>query len=233
MSFQRPKTKAEHVSDSSVLSSAGRMGCYENDTAFLGQTGPFFVLLFCLLNAVYISTGLHSLYIVFVGASPSHHCRIADANLSEEWQKASIPQWDGQWKAPAQSVSEIPAGDGQKAVCAGSLAAGGQSDRHHAGEVCGRMELQHRHLPLHHCLGGEATLHIGRIMHYTDLPTAYTSFCFYTQIQELHTKCDTPCISCKTKHGIQAHLKSKHCLILQTPIFGYIIRSWSKLKAVL
>ncbi|KAF4098123.1 solute carrier family 22 member 4 [Onychostoma macrolepis] len=67
------------------------MGNYDEDTAFLGQKGPFFVILFFLLNAVYISTGLHSLYIVFVGASPSHHCRIADANLSEEWLKASIP----------------------------------------------------------------------------------------------------------------------------------------------
>uniref|UniRef100_A0A672R0P8 Solute carrier family 22 member 5-like n=1 Tax=Sinocyclocheilus grahami TaxID=75366 RepID=A0A672R0P8_SINGR len=69
----------------------GRMGNYDEDTAFLGQKGPFFVILFFLLNAVYISTGLHSLYTVFVGASPSHHCRIADGNLSEEWLKASIP----------------------------------------------------------------------------------------------------------------------------------------------
>ncbi len=67
------------------------MGDYDKDTAFLGQTGPFFLILFFLLNAVYISTGLHSLYIVFVGASPSHHCRIEDDNLSDEWLRASIP----------------------------------------------------------------------------------------------------------------------------------------------
>uniref|UniRef100_A0A9J8A1F9 Solute carrier family 22 member 5 n=1 Tax=Cyprinus carpio carpio TaxID=630221 RepID=A0A9J8A1F9_CYPCA len=67
------------------------MGNYDEDTAFLGQKGPFFIILFFLLNGVYISTGLHSFYIVFVGASPSHHCRIADGNLSEEWMKASIP----------------------------------------------------------------------------------------------------------------------------------------------
>uniref|UniRef100_A0A673LBE0 Solute carrier family 22 member 5-like n=1 Tax=Sinocyclocheilus rhinocerous TaxID=307959 RepID=A0A673LBE0_9TELE len=66
------------------------MGNYDEDTAFLGQKGPFFVILFFLLNAVYISTGLHSLYIVFVGASPSHHCRIADGNLSEEWLKVNL-----------------------------------------------------------------------------------------------------------------------------------------------
>ncbi|XP_043076842.1 solute carrier family 22 member 5 [Puntigrus tetrazona] len=67
------------------------MGNYDEDTAFLGQKGTFFVILFFLLNAVYISTGLHSFYIVFVGASPSHHCRIADGNLSEAWLEASIP----------------------------------------------------------------------------------------------------------------------------------------------
>ncbi|KAK2873212.1 hypothetical protein QQF64_017040 [Cirrhinus molitorella] len=67
------------------------MGNYDEDTAFLGQKGPFFVILFFLLNAIYISTGFHGLYIVFVGASPSHHCRVADGNLTEEWMKASIP----------------------------------------------------------------------------------------------------------------------------------------------
>ncbi len=101
----------------------------------------------------------------FHGAPQPLHCvcrgfavtSLSDSGCKSKWRMAEsqYPQWDGQWKAPAQSVSEIPAGDGQKAVCAGSLAAGGQSDRHHAGEVCGRMELQHRHLPLHHCLGGE------------------------------------------------------------------------------
>ncbi|XP_051734125.1 solute carrier family 22 member 5-like [Ctenopharyngodon idella] len=68
------------------------MGNYDEDTAFLGQKGPFFALLFFLLNAIYISTGFHGLYIVFVGASPSHHCQVAAGNLSEEWARASIPK---------------------------------------------------------------------------------------------------------------------------------------------
>lgn len=68
------------------------MGNYDEDTAFLGQKGPFFALLFFLLNAIYISTGFHGLYIVFVGASPSHRCQVADGNLSEEWTRASIPK---------------------------------------------------------------------------------------------------------------------------------------------
>ncbi|XP_067231618.1 organic cation/carnitine transporter 2 [Chanodichthys erythropterus] len=68
------------------------MGNYDEDTAFLGQKGQFFALLFFLLNAIYISTGFHGLYIVFVGASPSHRCQVADGNLSEEWTRASIPK---------------------------------------------------------------------------------------------------------------------------------------------
>uniref|UniRef100_A0A671MQB3 Solute carrier family 22 member 4-like n=1 Tax=Sinocyclocheilus anshuiensis TaxID=1608454 RepID=A0A671MQB3_9TELE len=66
------------------------MANYDEDTAFLGQKGQFFVILFFLLNAIYISTGFHGLYIVFVGASPSHHCRVADGNLSEEWMKVNL-----------------------------------------------------------------------------------------------------------------------------------------------
>ncbi|XP_067279417.1 solute carrier family 22 member 4 [Pseudorasbora parva] len=68
------------------------MGNYDEDTAFLGQKGTFFALLFFLLNAIYISTGFHGLYIVFAGASPSHHCQIPHTNLSEEWTRASVPE---------------------------------------------------------------------------------------------------------------------------------------------
>uniref|UniRef100_A0A8C2CGL6 Solute carrier family 22 member 5 n=1 Tax=Cyprinus carpio TaxID=7962 RepID=A0A8C2CGL6_CYPCA len=93
------------------------MGNYDEDTAFLGQNGPFFIILFFLLNGVYISTGLHSFYIVFVGASPSHHCRIADGNLSEEWMKASIPNEivDGKlqpsqcWRYSLETVRKLSA----------------------------------------------------------------------------------------------------------------------------
>ncbi|TRY54098.1 hypothetical protein DNTS_031149 [Danionella cerebrum] len=67
------------------------MGTYDQDTAFLGQKGPFFILLFLFLNSIYISTGLHGLYFVFVGASPSHQCYVPDLNLTEEWRKASVP----------------------------------------------------------------------------------------------------------------------------------------------
>ncbi|KAM9333353.1 organic cation/carnitine transporter 2 [Pholidichthys leucotaenia] len=67
------------------------MGDYDEDTAFLGQTGPYFWTTFFLLNAVFLSTGFNGLYIVFVGTAPQHHCHIPAVNLTEEWRNAIIP----------------------------------------------------------------------------------------------------------------------------------------------
>ncbi|KAK9536895.1 hypothetical protein VZT92_006648 [Zoarces viviparus] len=67
------------------------MGDYDEDTAFLGQNGPYFWNTFFLLNTVFVSTGFNGLYIVFVGATPKHHCLVPDVNLTEEWTKAVVP----------------------------------------------------------------------------------------------------------------------------------------------
>nr|XP_046267456.1 solute carrier family 22 member 4-like [Scatophagus argus] len=67
------------------------MGDYDEDTAFLKQTGPYFWTTFFLLNTVFVSTGFNGLYIVFIGAAPKHHCLIPDVNLTEEWRNAIIP----------------------------------------------------------------------------------------------------------------------------------------------
>ncbi|XP_049448012.1 solute carrier family 22 member 5 [Epinephelus fuscoguttatus] len=67
------------------------MGDYDEDTAFLGQTGPYFWTTFFLLNTVYLSTGFNGLYMVFIGSAPTHHCLIPDVNLTEEWKNAIIP----------------------------------------------------------------------------------------------------------------------------------------------
>lgn len=67
------------------------MGDYNDDTAFLGQTGPYFWTTFFLLNTVFVSTGFNGFYIVFVGATPRHHCLIPPVNLTEEWKNAIIP----------------------------------------------------------------------------------------------------------------------------------------------
>ncbi|XP_037324308.1 organic cation/carnitine transporter 2 isoform X2 [Pungitius pungitius] len=67
------------------------MGDYDEDTAFLGQTGPYFWTTFFLLNTVFVSTGFNGLYIVFVGAAPKHRCLVPNVNLTAEWAEAIIP----------------------------------------------------------------------------------------------------------------------------------------------
>lgn len=67
------------------------MGDYDEDTAFLGDTGLFFWITFFLLNTVFLSTGFSGLYMVFIGAVPKHQCLIPDVNLTEEWRNAIIP----------------------------------------------------------------------------------------------------------------------------------------------
>ncbi|XP_028277133.1 solute carrier family 22 member 5 [Parambassis ranga] len=67
------------------------MGDYDEDTAFLGQSGLYHWTTFFLLNTVFVSTGFNGLYIVFVGSAPKHHCLIPDVNLTEEWRNAIIP----------------------------------------------------------------------------------------------------------------------------------------------
>ncbi|XP_061926708.1 organic cation/carnitine transporter 2-like [Entelurus aequoreus] len=67
------------------------MGDYDDDTAFLGQTGPYFWTTFFLLNTVFVSTGFNGFYIVFIGASPEHRCLIPEVNLTAAWREAIIP----------------------------------------------------------------------------------------------------------------------------------------------
>ncbi|XP_014892979.1 solute carrier family 22 member 5 [Poecilia latipinna] len=67
------------------------MGDYDEETAFLGQIGPYFWLTFFLLNTVFVSTGFNGLYIIFAGAAPKHSCLVPDVNLTEEWRNAIIP----------------------------------------------------------------------------------------------------------------------------------------------
>ena len=68
------------------------MGDFDEDTAFLGETGPYFWRMFFLLNTVFVSTGFNGLYIVFVGSAPGHRCRLPELNLTEQWERAAIPE---------------------------------------------------------------------------------------------------------------------------------------------
>uniref|UniRef100_A0A7N8YJH2 Solute carrier family 22 member 5 n=1 Tax=Mastacembelus armatus TaxID=205130 RepID=A0A7N8YJH2_9TELE len=125
------------------------MGDYDENTAFLGQTGPYFWTTFFLLNTVFVSTGFNGLYIVFVGAAPKHHCLIPDVNLTEYrldvvrnlsercldgwnyskeiYQSNIVTEWDlvcdNQWKVPFAS-STLFVG-----YLVGSLISGQLSDR--------------------------------------------------------------------------------------------------------
>ncbi|XP_033984780.1 solute carrier family 22 member 4-like [Trematomus bernacchii] len=65
---------------------------YEESVSFLGTWGPFQKRVFLLLCLTSIPGGYHLLSVVFLLATPSHHCHIpAHSNLSEDWILASIP----------------------------------------------------------------------------------------------------------------------------------------------
>uniref|UniRef100_A0A8C6TPP3 Solute carrier family 22 member 5 n=1 Tax=Neogobius melanostomus TaxID=47308 RepID=A0A8C6TPP3_9GOBI len=132
-----------------LLSIVPDYGDFDEDTAFLGQTGPYFWTTFFLLNTVFISTGFNGLYIVFIGSAPEHHCLVPDANLtagdvnlsglSQEpcldgwtyskaiYQSTIVTEWDlvcdNQWKVPFAS-STLFVG-----YLLGSLISGQLSDR--------------------------------------------------------------------------------------------------------
>ncbi|XP_060033837.1 organic cation/carnitine transporter 2 isoform X2 [Erinaceus europaeus] len=66
---------------------------YDEVTAFLGQWGPFQRLIFFLLSASIIPNGFNGMSIVFLAATPEHHCRVPDsANLSSAWRNHSAPR---------------------------------------------------------------------------------------------------------------------------------------------
>ncbi|CDQ95278.1 unnamed protein product [Oncorhynchus mykiss] len=65
---------------------------YEDNTAFLGEWGPFQQTVFFLLCASTIPNGFSAFSVIFLGDSPPHHCFVPDSgNLSEAWRKAIIP----------------------------------------------------------------------------------------------------------------------------------------------
>ncbi|KAK1903459.1 Solute carrier family 22 member 5 [Dissostichus eleginoides] len=65
---------------------------YEESVSFLGTWGPFQKRVFLLLCLTSIPGGYNLLSVIFLLATPSHHCHIpAQSNLSEDWIQASIP----------------------------------------------------------------------------------------------------------------------------------------------
>ncbi|XP_053184526.1 organic cation/carnitine transporter 2-like [Scomber japonicus] len=65
---------------------------YEQTVSFLGTWGPFQRRIFFLLCLTSIPCGYNLLSVIFLLASPTHHCHIpTHSNLSQAWIQASIP----------------------------------------------------------------------------------------------------------------------------------------------
>uniref|UniRef100_A0A3B5MMQ7 Major facilitator superfamily (MFS) profile domain-containing protein n=1 Tax=Xiphophorus couchianus TaxID=32473 RepID=A0A3B5MMQ7_9TELE len=69
-----------------------KMQDYEESVLFLGSWGPFQRRIFFVLCLTCVPCGYNILSVIFLLASPPHHCDIpAHSNLSQEWIQASIP----------------------------------------------------------------------------------------------------------------------------------------------
>lgn len=65
---------------------------YEESVAFLGTWGPFQRRVLFLLCLIAVPSGYNILSVIFLLATPPHHCYIpTESNLSQEWIEASIP----------------------------------------------------------------------------------------------------------------------------------------------
>ncbi|MEQ2295382.1 hypothetical protein AMECASPLE_013769 [Ameca splendens] len=65
---------------------------YEESVSFLRTWGPFQRKIFVVLCLACVPCGYNILSVIFLLASPPHHCDIpAHSNLSQEWIHASIP----------------------------------------------------------------------------------------------------------------------------------------------
>ncbi|XP_077361572.1 solute carrier family 22 member 4-like [Festucalex cinctus] len=64
---------------------------YPETVAFLGQFGRFQQVVFVLLCISIVPNGFGAFTLVFLADTPTHHCRVPDVNLTEDWRKAVIP----------------------------------------------------------------------------------------------------------------------------------------------
>ncbi|XP_044222130.1 solute carrier family 22 member 4-like [Thunnus albacares] len=65
---------------------------YEESVSFLGTWGPYQRRVFFLLCLTSVPCGYNLLSVIFLLATPSHHCHIPiHSNLSQDWIQASIP----------------------------------------------------------------------------------------------------------------------------------------------
>ncbi|XP_061926082.1 solute carrier family 22 member 4-like [Entelurus aequoreus] len=67
------------------------MRSYPQCIAFLGQFGRFQQIVFFLLCISIVPNGFGAFTLIFLADTPSHHCRVPDVNLTEDWRGAIIP----------------------------------------------------------------------------------------------------------------------------------------------
>lgn len=71
---------------------SSKMQDYEAAVEFLGTFGPFQKRVLFLLCLSTVSSGYNILSVIFLLATPPHHCYVpAHSNLSQEWLQAIIP----------------------------------------------------------------------------------------------------------------------------------------------
>lgn len=76
---------------------------YDQAIAFLGEWGPYQLIVFFLLSASTVPNGFNGMSVMFLAATPEHRCRVPDnANLSLAWRNVSIP-WEEKDGALVQS----------------------------------------------------------------------------------------------------------------------------------
>ncbi|XP_061557736.1 solute carrier family 22 member 4-like isoform X1 [Phycodurus eques] len=67
------------------------MKSYLETVAFLGQFGRFQQVVFLLLCISIVPNGFGAFTLVFLTDTPTHHCRVPDVNLTEDWRAVVIP----------------------------------------------------------------------------------------------------------------------------------------------